>query len=88
MKIKYNLLLIDAWNCSGSWEWNQWYFKEELELDENISNRALLKFLRENEYLNDKSKGKILIEDGGYNLVVKVKATDEPILALCYGEYL
>lgn len=88
--MKTKLLSIDAWRYDDSWEWNNWYeIEKDIYLDENISNRELIKFARNNlKILTEKSKGRVTIEDDGYNLVIVDRNTWEPLFAFCYGEYL
>jgi hypothetical protein len=44
-----------------------------------------LAMLRKWGYLTDASKGRLSIEDDGYNIVIQNKDTFEPIMALEYG---
>jgi hypothetical protein len=82
------VLSIDAWRYDESWTWNQWFQvgtinKEEFET--LTTNRKVLKWFRDNDYLSNFSKGKISIDDDGCNLVVQNKDTFEPLFAIEYG---
>ena len=81
------VLSIDAWrDPEGGWTWNAWYDTGVVyDLDENESNRSILKNLREYGLLSKESKGKVAIEDDGYNIVVMAKGTREPLYAIEYG---
>ena len=87
--IKCTLLSIDAWaDCEPkSWYWNCWYTLEEgILLHESVlTARHILKSLRDWGYLTEDSKGKLTIEDDGYNVVIMDRKTFEPLLALDYG---
>jgi len=88
--IKTRVLSIDAWRDYDGWTWDNWFTIEEgVYLPEGITNRALIKFARDNMgLLNEKSKGRVTVDDDGYNLVIIDKNTKEPLFAFCYGEYL
>jgi len=80
------LLSIDAWREGYSWVWNQWFKRGRVPaalLDKPT--RYILAFLREENYLSNESKGRVAIEDDGYNLVIVCRGTREPILAIEYG---
>ena len=87
--IRTNLLSIDAWRDEYNWTWNQWYNLENdiYWLESELTTRRILKALRKWNYLTNASKGKLTVDDDGYNLVIINKDTYEPILALCYGEF-
>ena len=82
-----NILSIDAWREAGSWTWNAWY-KVGTAPDTwaHLPARALLRKLRGEGYTLP--AGSVYIEDDGYNRVVNLRATGEPLLALAYGEAL
>lgn len=86
---KFTLLTIDAWNSPDGWTWNNWFPLEEgIFIDEKcLTPRRIIKRLRDWSYLSDYSKGRVYIEDDGYNLVVHLKSNHKPLLALCYGEH-
>jgi hypothetical protein len=78
----YKLLSIDAWRDNDGWTWNNWsLLEEDIYIDPAATTRAILKSLR-NSYLSDQSKGRVTIEDDGYNLVILDRSTHEPIFAL------
>ena len=88
--IRCDLLSIDAWReCEGGWTWNSWqtieegiYFGEDC-----LTPRKILAALRKCDYLTAASKGKLAIDDDGYNITIINKDTYEPLLALCYGAH-
>jgi len=88
--IKYELLSVDAWRDDCSWTWNAWYSLEKdiYIADSETTPRKLLSTLRKWGFLTAQSKGRLSIDDDGYNLVIQDKNTLEPILALCYGQHL
>ena len=83
------LLSIDAWkDPEGGWQWNQWYHVDDY-VDIDYSPRAILKWLRENGRLSEKSIGRCTVENDGYNYVIKNRKTDEPYFAIEHcGVYL
>ena len=87
--MKTKLLSIDAWRDDYSWTWNNWYLiEDDIYIPENITNRELIRFMRDKlNIINNNSKGKVTIDDDGYNLVLTDRNTGEPLFALCYGEY-
>ena len=79
------ILSIDAWrNECGGWDWNAWYKVGEIDAIPD-TNRKILSALREAGYLSDYSKGRVAVEDDGYNLVIMDKGTREPLFAIEYG---
>lgn len=81
------VLSIDAWRYGDGWTWNAWYKVDVLPWEVlSYSPRKLLRTLREVGVLGDKSKGRVAVEDDGYNIVVLAKGTREPLYALAYGE--
>lgn len=85
---KFRILSIDAWRDFDSWTWNNWFNLEIVELDDKITNRGILKFMRSEGYLNDNSKGKVLVVDDGYNIEIQDASNKMPLFALCYGEFI
>jgi hypothetical protein len=85
---KFKLLSIDAWRDECGWTWNNWFELEDgiYFADSHISTRRILRALRRWGYLSDESKGKVTIDDDGYNLVIQNRKTFEPIFALQYGD--
>ena len=84
-----NILSIDAWRENNSWNWNNWFLIGTISEDEfteiSKSNRKLLKYMRNEGYLSDQSKGKISIEDDQYNIVFCDKRSGRPLYAIEYG---
>ena len=91
IQYKTKLLSVDAWNDGDVWSWNNWQTIEEgIYLHKSVLNspRKLLKFCRDKlEILTNDSKGKIQIEDDGYNVQIQTR-NGECLFAFCYGEYL
>lgn len=88
--VRFNLLSIDAWReCEGGWTWNNWFSVEKdiYIAESELTARKLLKYMRKCNWLSNASKGRLSIEDDGYNIIIQNKDTFEPILALCYGEF-
>ena len=88
--VKTQLLSIEAWRYDDSWTWNQWYSLENgiYWNESELTTRKILKALRKWGYLTEQSKGRLCVDDDGYNYIIQNKDTFEPILALCYGEFL
>lgn len=86
---KFDLLSIEGWNSPNGWTWNSWHTLESdiFILESELTPRKIFRFLRKAGYLNDYSKGRIMLEDDGYNLVIMLKSNMQPLLALCYGKY-
>ena len=83
-----SLLSIDAWRESGGgWTWNNWYCIAQVPLTvADMKPRALLQYLRERGTLSQYSRGRVAVEDDGYNIVILAKGTREPLYAIAYGE--
>jgi hypothetical protein len=83
---KFNLLSVDAYR-DETWQWNAWYtLEEDIFISEpELTPRKVLAMLRKWGYLTDASKGRLSVEDDGYNIVIQNKDTFEPIMALEYG---
>lgn len=83
------ILSIDAWRDGNGWTWNNWHNVGDTENDTvNLdSPRAVFQYLRERGYLSDYSKGRVALDDDGYNVVVIDRNTREPIFAIEYGPY-
>lgn len=82
------ILSIDSWASfePKSWDWNNWYKVGEAPDDlAEKTTRVILAWLRTEGYLTDSSKGKLTIEDDGYNIVIVTISTRRPIFALEYG---
>lgn len=81
------VLSIDAWRDDGGWTWNQWYTvgtitKEEFEA--LTTNRKIIKWFRDNGFISEYSKGRVSIDNDGYNVVLQDKNTFEPLFAIEY----
>jgi len=78
----YTLLSIDAWRYDGCWQWNNWFrIEADIYLDPETTNRELLAFMRRNKWLSEASKGRVSIEDDGYNIVICDRNTGKPLYA-------
>ena len=79
----YRLLSIDAWRYDEGWQWNNWFsLEEDIYIPpEAATPRRIFRMLR-NDYLSNYSKGRVRLEDDGYNLVIEDRGTGEPIFAL------
>ena len=88
---KTKLLSVDSWHDGDYWTWNSWHTIEEgIYLHESVlhSPRKLLRFCRDKlEILTSESKGKLKIEDDGYNVQIQ-KINGDCLFAFCYGEYI
>ncbi len=79
----YRLLSIDAWRDGPCWQWNNWFnLEEDIYVHPDATPRTIFKTLRDSGYLSDYSKGRVRLEDDGYNLVIENRNTGEPIFAL------
>ena len=89
--MKTQLLSIDAWrDPDGGWTWNQWFnVQDPVNLPDNVTTRQLLKLCRDElGILSDWSKGRVLVDDDGTNLVICDRGTREPLFAFEYaGKY-
>lgn len=87
--MKARILSIDAWRHDGSWSWNNWFqHYTEIEIPDDITNRQLLHMARDEwGILSDESKGRVTVEDDGYNLVILDRKTLEPLYAIEYGSF-
>lgn len=85
------VLSIDAWaEGSRDWSWNAWYtvgtiWKKEFETLE--TNRQILKWFRVSGYTTQMSVGKLTVDDDGYNKVVVLSTTRQPLFAIEYGPH-
>ncbi len=84
------ILSIDAWRVpEGGWTWNAWYDTgEQYDMTTRPTNRAILRDLRDMGLLSEESKGRVAIEDDGYNIVIMAKGTREPLYAIEYGPHI
>jgi hypothetical protein len=82
------VLSIDAWRDGDGWQWNNWFNAGEFpnaSADMLDKPRALLRWFREAGYLSEGSRGRVAIDDDGYNVVILDRGTREPLYALEYG---
>ena len=90
MSIKTKILSIDAISDGCGWVWNDWYtINSEVLFDgwDKLKPRPLLKYLRDIGILSDHSKGRLSIDDDGFNVIICRKSDRMPVIAVCYGEY-
>ena len=81
-KNMYTLLSIDAWRDECGWTWNNMFtVEEDIYIADTLTNRSLLKFMRRNGWLTDYSKGRVRVEDTGYDIEIQDKNTGEPVFA-------
>lgn len=84
-----SVLRIDAWREATGWTWNSWHKIDSVPVRIcDLPKRKLLAYLREKNILGDGSKGSVYVEDDQHNLVVRKRGTDEPLVALAYGEVI
>ena len=83
------ILSIDAWRDKNGWWWNDISTIMEIKPDDydfGMSNRAILRWLREQDILTEQSKGKLIIdrheETEGYFVEILSKGTHEPLIAI------
>jgi hypothetical protein len=82
----FKILSIDAWgNEEDGYEWNNWHTVGEL--TEAQLNSSLASALISKGLLSPASKGKVGVEDDGYNYVIVDRLTREPLFAIEYGDY-
>ena len=83
------ILSIDAWaESEGGWAWNNWFNVGSIEKEEFESlktNRKIIRWFRDNDFLSEKSKGKVSVDDDQYNIVITEKSNGRPLYAIEYG---
>jgi hypothetical protein len=81
------ILSIDAWgNNRNGYDWNNWHTIGTISADcLDWTPRQLLKHFRESGYLTSASAGRCSIDDDGYNIIIKERATERPLYAIDYG---
>lgn len=77
----------DAWSDGeGGWTWNQSFHAGTLELPYHASTNEILKAMRDQGYLSDKSKGRVRVEDMGHMdgamYEIQDKRTYEPLFSI------
>lgn len=80
---KYEIRSVEAWRDDG-WVWNDSFVvEEEVYFAESaLTNRKILRWFRDQGYLNDSSKGKVTVEDYGDIIEICVRGTGEPLFAM------
>lgn len=85
------ILSIDAWRDGQGWTWNNWHHVGDISKSdfEKLQGRPnpMLAMFRERGYLTARSKGRCIIDDDGYNVVVHARGTGEPLFAIEYGPH-
>lgn len=78
----YEVRLVDAYKYDGQWSWNDSTVAGKLDdislLD---NNRKLFKWMRDNDYLDDSSKGKISVVDNDDVIEIVKKSNGMPMIA-------
>lgn len=83
---------VDAWrDPDGGWSYNDSFVicREEVKnvlLNPDITNRKLLKFLRDMGVLSAESKGKVRIHESWPYIEVQNKNTEEPLIQIYFDE--
>ena len=58
----YDLYSVDSWKYDGCWTDNSAYCIEcKVDLDDNMTTRQLLKFMRRKKWLSEYSKGRVKV---------------------------
>lgn len=82
----FRLLSIDAWRDMGGWTWNDWHSLMRVPAEvADYKPRKLFSWLRDNGIASDHSKGKLAVEDDGYNVVIYERSNMRPLWAIEYG---
>lgn len=85
------VLSIDAWRESeGGWTWNQWFNVGSISKDDFEAlktNRAILKWFRDNGFTSEFSVGRCSVEDDGHNIVICDRSNGMPCFAIEYGPH-
>jgi hypothetical protein len=86
------VLNVSAYKDDGYWNWNYWNTVAEITKEQFLalkSDRQTIKFVRDElGLLSEHSKGKIAVDDDGYNVTIVQKSNNMPIFALEYGRVL
>lgn len=85
--MNYRVLSIDAWRHDGSWTWNNWHKVGDVDANafsEGTTDRAIIMRLRKAGFLGPYSKGRVCVDDDGANIVILLRGTREPLLAIEY----
>lgn len=83
-KIKFRVLNIDALSVDDSWIWNESFVVGEGEFaEEDLTTRKILRWMRDNGFLTENSKGRVRVDEYGEgSYEIQLKNTCEPIYAL------
>lgn len=88
----FPVLSIDAWgNEEDGYDWNSWNNVGTIDLDLNLDaeNRDIIRYIIcamiGAGYLQPIAKEACEVEDDGYNVVIVLKTTREPLFAIEYG---
>ena len=84
----YDICSIDAIkDNNGSWSYNDQYYvgqaTDKVLTDDILNNsRKVLKWLRDNDYLDDSSKGKVKVVNDDNVVEIQMKSNSKPFLAI------
>jgi hypothetical protein len=85
----FRVLSIDAWaEGEDNWAWNAWYSVGSIDASELESAEkavGLVAWFVEHGYVNAKALTQCEIVDDGYNYVLAIEETGEPMYAIEYG---
>jgi hypothetical protein len=82
MAYSFQVVSVDAWaEPEGGWYWNNQYKIGEGQL-ERLTPRLILRWLRQEGFLTDRSIGKVQVEDCDDVMEIQEHNTGRPILAL------
>lgn len=81
--MKYRIRLVEAVKNSGEWVWNDSCILEENVEFPDLTNRKVLKYLRNNNYLTAASRGNVrVLMDSSDCIEICAKSTNEPLFFL------
>lgn len=83
----FHVLSIDAWRgIEGGWDWNSWDIVGAAPVETmHYTPRRLLAWMRSEGYLAARSKGRVAVQDDGYNLTIIDRRNGCPLYAIEYG---
>ena len=85
------VLSIDPLCDETGWTWNDWHEVGKVDtatIDSwgwPVKARRVLVWAWWEGYLSDRSIGRCVVQDDGYNVVIAAKGTGEPLFAIEYG---
>lgn len=87
--MKGRIVSIDAWRePEGGWSWNQSYtLRDNVEFNNAITARQFFKWMREEGFLSDWSKGRVRLQDDWPILEIQDKNNGRPLFAFEADEY-